>query len=496
MRIPRALAAGLFLALLLAAPAVRAEEDDHDHDHDHDEEEDPFEHLMEVYDADAGHTLDAAELGALFAAIQEKSAGAAEADAHAGHAHAHEADEAAAEILTVEHILEHYGGHDAVALNESAFLAACPALLRCASEASCEFEHEEETASSSKDGAAHLSLKLGLMAVILVEALVGGLLPLFLIRNLVRADGFMSLLNAFSGGIFLTTGLTHILPHVVESSAEVDHGDYPLPYALVILGYMLIFLVERVLFHSHAHSLESEDEHGHGHGHGDGHGDGHSHSHAHTRLSGDGPLKLPSSSAEGNTAPLVNGVTSDPNKFYNSLVLLLAISLHAVLAGISLGVQGERAQVITVAVAICSHKAPAAFSIGSKFLRDGMSLKHVLALVGAFSLVTPIGIGIGIGVGSARPVAKLVLEGLAAGTFIYVGATEISTDEFETTARACDTSHGAVGKAAKYARDEEGGDHTHRVHAPPGRVARLMAFSAYAAGCVVILLTNLAPHAD
>jgi hypothetical protein len=45
--------------------------------------------------------------------------------------------------------------------------------------------------------------------------------------------------------------------------------------------------------------------------------------------------------------------------------------------------------------------------------------------------------------------------------------------------------------------DEEGGAaHTHRVHAPPGRLARLGAFSAYAFGCFVILLTNLAPHAD
>ena len=61
--------------------------------------------------------------------------------------------------------------------------------------------------------------------------------------SLVHADGLMSLINAFSGGVFLTAGLTHILPHVIESAAEVDHGDYPLPYALVVIGYLLIFLV-------------------------------------------------------------------------------------------------------------------------------------------------------------------------------------------------------------------------------------------------------------
>ena len=421
MRVSRALAAGLFLALLLAVPAVRAADDG--------QEEDPLEHLMETYDEDEGNTLDAAELGALFEAIQ--SGGAAEEDAHAGHAHhdhdhghGDHGDEATAEILTVDHILEHYGGHNAVALNESAFLAACPALLRCASEASCEFEHEEES-HSSNDGTAHVNLKVGLLFVILVEAPIGGLLPLAF-RNFIRAEWIMSICNAFSGGVFLTAGLTHILPHVVESSAEVDHGDYPLPYVLVILGYMLIFLVERVIFHTHGHSLDDHDTHDHSHSH-DAHG--HSHSHASHK-------KPPSSANDESSIPLVNGDTHHTIKFLNSMVILLAISLHAVLAGITLGVQGERSNVITIAVAICSHKAPAAFSIGAKFLRDGMPVKLVLPLIGAFSLVTPVGIGIGIGIGSAKPVVRLILEGLAAGTFIYVGATEITTDEFEMMQRS------------------------------------------------------------
>jgi len=34
------------------------------------------------------------------------------------------------------------------------------------------------------------------------------------------------------------------------------------------------------------------------------------------------------------------------------------------------------------------------------------------------------------------------------------------------------------------------------VHAAPGRAARLGAFTAYAIGVAVILLSNLAPHAE
>jgi len=473
----RALGA-LVVALLLAVPAVHATSHDshagHDHsghdDHaaepaEHSEDEEPLEHLMEVYDKTKTHSLDGVELKNLFTAIQEKGGEAEADDAHAGHAHAAPAatPAAATETLTIKHILEHYGGKGAIALNETAFVTACPAMLKCASEASCEFEHNEEDAHSEekKDSFEHLGLKLGVLAAILVLSLIGGLAPSVLVHSLVHADGVMSLLNAFSGGVFLTAGLTHILPHVVETSMDVDHGDYPLPYALVMLGYMLIFLVERVVFHTHGHSVDTEDEHA-AHCHGD---------HGHLGEGAEKPNK-------SNSA------------LYNSLVVLFAISLHAILAGVSLGLQSERKNVITLTVAICSHKLFAAFSIGTKFIRSGMPVKHVVLLVVIFSLVTPVGIAIGIGVGTADPVVKLILEGLAAGTFIYIGATEITADEFETAARACEISHGKT--------DEEKTTHahTHRVHAAPGRAARLGAFSAYALGVAVILLANLAPHAE
>ena len=147
--------------------------------------------------------------------------------------------------------------------------------------------------------------------------------------------------------------------------------------------------------------------------------------------------------------------------FKTSLVILLAISLHAILAGVSMGIQSESENVYTVFVAIASHKAPAAFSIGSKFIRNGMDAKTVVSLIVVFSLVTPVGIIIGFLVGSTSAVARLVLEGLAAGTFIYIGATEVTADEFEMTARACSKLHsGAAAGAATV--------HTHKTHEVPG----------------------------
>jgi zinc transporter 1/2/3 len=159
--------------------------------------------------------------------------------------------------------------------------------------------------------------------------------------------------------------------------------------------------------------------------------------------------------------------------------------------------QGTQSRVGAVAVAICAHKGPAAFSVGSKFMRSGLPTAHVIALVLAFTLVTPFGIVVGILSGGATPIAKLVLEGLGAGTFIYIGATEISSDEFEMTARACDEMHGVSSSGGKNPDAEKAGHtHTHHSHEPPSRSARLLAFSAYGAGVFVILMSNLAPHAD
>jgi zinc transporter ZupT len=71
---------------------------------------------------------------------------------------------------------------------------------------------------------------------------------------------WLSLLNCFSGGVFLAAGLVHLLPHCQESQAKLGAlvGDYPLYLVLITLGYMLVLFVERVLF----------DVHGSAHGHG------------------------------------------------------------------------------------------------------------------------------------------------------------------------------------------------------------------------------------
>ena len=296
--------------------------------------------------------------------------------------------------------------------------------------------HDDHSAED-EDSTAHLNLKIGLLFVIFFEALVGGLLPLAIVRSLPKMTGIISLMNAFSGGIFLTAGLVHILPHVVEVGEEHEYGGkYPLSYTLVVLGYILVFFVERVLFHTHSHSEMDHEGHGaHSHGHGHAHG-GHGHGDsAHGHKGSEDDPEAPKTFDDAVTVSEHKQHSS--NNFYNAFVILFAISLHAVLAGVSLGVQHEFDSIIALTTAICSHKAPAAFSIGAKFIKYGLTRFESLVLIVLFACVTPLGICIGLAANQAGGLTLLILEGLSAGTFLYIGATEVSTDEFETCARAC-----------------------------------------------------------
>ena len=75
-------------------------------------------------------------------------------------------------------------------------------------------------------------------------------------------DTALSLLNCFSGGLFLAMALVHMMPegtHLYEDwakKAEIE-DPFPLPYATFFLGYLLVLLVDRVIAKScGGHSLE------------------------------------------------------------------------------------------------------------------------------------------------------------------------------------------------------------------------------------------------
>merc|ERR1712112_617048 len=94
-----------------------------------------------------------------------------------------------------------------------------------------------------------------------------------------------------------------------------------------------------------------------------------------------------------------------------SFMLLVALSFHSIFEGIAIGLQEEEGSLLSIFIAVMSHKA-----------------------VMAFSLSSPIGIGIGIGMCGMPPslshdICSGILQGIAGGTFLYITFFEVLPHE-------------------------------------------------------------------
>lgn len=114
-------------------------------------------------------------------------------------------------------------------------------------------------------------------------------------------------------------------------------------------------------------------------------------------------------------------------------LLVLALALHAVLEGLALGLQEAEGAVLRVCLALVLHKCAVAFSLALKLLRGRLRPPAVVACLTLFAMMSPLGVGLGTavaaGAGPRQRLCRGVLEGLAAGTFLYITFLEILPQE-------------------------------------------------------------------
>jgi len=75
----------------------------------------------------------------------------------------------------------------------------------------------------------------------------------------------LSIANAFSGGLFLSAAIVHIMPETTHAF-EVEEGadeSFPWPFFAAVCSYSLILFIDKVLFDTHSNNVF-----GHGHSHG------------------------------------------------------------------------------------------------------------------------------------------------------------------------------------------------------------------------------------
>ncbi|KAI5191146.1 solute carrier family 39 (zinc transporter), member 1/2/3 [Nematocida sp. AWRm77] len=124
-----------------------------------------------------------------------------------------------------------------------------------------------------------------------------------------------------------------------------------------------------------------------------------------------------------------------------ALVFILALSLHSFMEGLGMGTK-ENKELVWYIVSILVHKWLEAIVLGASVLTSSFSSKTSFSLLLVYSSLTSIGALLGkylhtraIGSsGEGESMAKLLMDGIAAGSFLYIGFVEMVGNEFQISA--------------------------------------------------------------
>ncbi|XP_066198075.1 zinc transporter ZIP2 isoform X1 [Saccopteryx leptura] len=273
-----------------------------------------------------------------------------------------------------------------------------------------------------------LGAKIGCLFALLAVTLVCGLIPICFKWFQIEAAGgrhrrVLSLLGCVSAGVFLGAGFMHMTAEALEEiESEIQkfmmqnrtasegncsgvansaHTDYPYGELIISLGFFLVFLLESLALQccpgADGGSKVQEEEVGGAHALG-------LHSH--------GPLPSPSPSP------------------FRALILLLSLSFHSVFEGLAVGLQTTVAATVQLCLAVLAHKGLIVFGVGLRLVQTGTGSRWAVFSIVSLALMSPLGLALGLAVAGGassggQGLAQAVLEGVAAGTFLYVTFLEI-----------------------------------------------------------------------
>ncbi|KAM8876448.1 zinc transporter ZIP1 [Synchiropus picturatus] len=230
----------------------------------------------------------------------------------------------------------------------------------------------------------------------------------------------LSLISCFAGGVFLAACLLDIIPDYLSDISEelVEQNvqtNFPLPEFIMAAGFFMVLVLEKFVLNCHNVSRHADES---------------------APLLHEQANVHPNSNLDLESSGHHIHVDFQAHSPFRSFMLFLSLSLHSVFEGLAIGLQNSDSKVVEICIAILVHKSIIVFSLSVKLVQSAVRPLWVALYICVFAVMSPLGIAIGIGVIEAQlkagAVIQDILEGLAAGTFVYITFLEILPHELNS----------------------------------------------------------------
>ncbi|XP_003999814.1 zinc transporter ZIP1 [Panthera pardus] len=284
-----------------------------------------------------------------------------------------------------------------------------------------------EAVASQPPGPVGLEVKMGALVLLLVLTLLCSLVPICVLRRpgagpeaSASRQKALSLVSCFAGGVFLATCLLDLLPDYLAAIDEALAAlhvtlQFPLQEFILAMGFFLVLVMEQITLAYKEQSGPPPREE--------------------TRAllgTNGGPQHW----HDGPGLPQAGGAPAAPSAL-RACVLVFSLALHSVFEGLAVGLQRDRARAMELCLALLLHKGVLAVSLSLRLLQSRLRAQVVAGCGILFACMTPLGIGLGAALaesaGPLHQLAQSVLEGMAAGTFLYITFLEILPQELATS---------------------------------------------------------------
>lgn len=194
----------------------------------------------------------------------------------------------------------------------------------------------------------------------------------------------------------------HLLPEAVTTMAQIVPNGANKALVFCLVGYMAMLFIEKVAFSVH----EVKEE---------------------LPASFDSTGKIANVLTAPQSALVAHNIESS-NRQKSAIALCCAISVHSFFEAAALGLATDFTSACMMSACIALHQPAESVALLVAFLKSDLTPRQIACWLTAYSLMSVVGVlaGLMMTTWANRQMEAMVMA-ITAGTFIYVGATEVSS---------------------------------------------------------------------